>query len=264
MSAGPPNASRSPCTTSVGRPAADRASSARRDFSGRPGGCSGKASASTPAAPTCARRTAGDPGPGRPAADEQRCRRPTARSRTASQARSSVGGGAATLRPATTPGLLDPDDRRCRAPGSRLASATRSRGPMPPPGAVAEHQRGHRSPRRRRRPPGHRRPASSRSLRHAQKQPVGSSRRVAPDASLGRSPSSGQRVDQLGAVVLHVVDRRGDGVRRQPARCGRHQQAAQLVGVVDRRVEPLGVPLASRPAAASGRGCGRGRRWPWS
>ena len=49
---GRPNGSRSPCTTSTGTVGA--ASSARRSFSGRPGGCTGNARHSTPTAPPAA------------------------------------------------------------------------------------------------------------------------------------------------------------------------------------------------------------------
>ena len=88
-------------------------------------------------------------------------------------------------------------------------------------------------------------------------------RRPGRAAPLRAQSSTRSGSTRCGTVVPHVVHVRGHRVRREPAGRGRHQQRPQAVGVVDRRVEPLGVPLASRRAAASGRGCGRGRRWPW-
>ena len=118
-----------------------RSSSARRDFSGRPGGCSGKARASTPCAPTLARGAAGDPGPGRPAADEQRARRrhSSARGRRARPVERRRRRG--HLAPGDPPGLLDPDDRRCRAPAAR-GQRDQVGGLDPAAGAVPEDQRG--------------------------------------------------------------------------------------------------------------------------
>ena len=60
-SSGRPNVSFSPCTTSVVTPAPTSSSS--RDFSGRPGGCSGKASARQPAAPSAVAVRAADRAP---------------------------------------------------------------------------------------------------------------------------------------------------------------------------------------------------------
>ena len=69
---GTPNGSRSPLMTSTLVPAPRN--SASRDLSGCPGGCSGNASAMTPAAPTCTRGAAGNPRPVRPAALDKRQR----------------------------------------------------------------------------------------------------------------------------------------------------------------------------------------------
>ena len=73
-SSGRPMESRSPCTTRVGTPAP--VSSSTRDFSGRPGGWSGNASARQPTAPRSRGAAGGGPRAGRAAADDERRPRP--------------------------------------------------------------------------------------------------------------------------------------------------------------------------------------------
>ena len=134
MSAGPPNASRSPCSTSVGRPAppAGPARAAGTAPAG-PAGAAGRPARARRARrrPRAVRQATRAPADRPPTS--KRARRRRARARTASQARSSVGGGAATLRPATTPGLLDPHDRDAagRQPAGQRdqVAARRSRRP---------------------------------------------------------------------------------------------------------------------------------------
>ena len=97
---GIPNGSRSPCTISTG--ASTASSSASRVFSGRPGGCSGKARQSTPAAPAAsAVRHATRAPDERPPTNSGPAVRRSSASSTASQATSSCAAGAGDLRPAT-------------------------------------------------------------------------------------------------------------------------------------------------------------------
>ena len=50
-------------------------------------------------------------------------------------------------------------------------------------------------------------------------------------------------VEELGAVVAHVVDLGADRVGLEAARCGGHQQLLELVDVGETGIEPGGVPL---------------------
>ena len=102
-----------------------------RDFSGRPGGCSGKDRARQPAAPRPGAERAAERAPAErpPTTSGVRTRSVLA---AATSASSRVGGGVATLRPATRQGC---SRSTTLTPwrGSRSASAWRSRAPMPPP-----------------------------------------------------------------------------------------------------------------------------------
>ena len=122
-----------PCSTSRGTVGVS--SSGSRDFSGRPGRCSGKARQTTPATSNSGRGPAGDPGAGAAAAEEQR---PAGRGidpagqTAARQPTSRRGGGTATLRPAVRHGC----SKRTTvmpAAGSRRASRSRSVAVTPPP-----------------------------------------------------------------------------------------------------------------------------------
>ena len=130
---GTPNGSRSPLTTSVGRPVS---SSSARERSGRPGGCSGKASATTPAAPSARGGAAGHPGAAGPAADHQRQRSavPGRASATTAVQASSRCAGRARARAGRRPGRAGspgPPRRRRRSAASR--TAIRSGASTPPP-----------------------------------------------------------------------------------------------------------------------------------
>ena len=258
-SAGAPNASRSPCRTSTGSPAALGASS-RAPARAGPGGCSGKASASTPAAPTC------DRGPA-----ARRGRPPTGRRRRAAPAARQRGEHGC-------PGAVQRGGRRGDPPpGDPQGCSTRTT-VMPAGGSPRPARRG----RGRSMPPPAPCPSTSvpRGCAAAavwtRASPTGVARtetsgarseelaRVGPP-SPGTAPRAGAGRRAAGPLLRTLLTsvETGNAVSR-PGAAG-HEQAAQLVGVVVRRVEPLGVAGSARPAAACGRGCGRGRRWPtWS
>ncbi len=140
---GTPNGSRSPLTTSVGRPVA---SSSARERSGRPGGCSGKASATMPSAAELGRGPAGHPGAAGAPADQQRrtpgCRRRSSAT-TVRHASSRWPAGAGARRPATRYGWVT---RATSDPGGdrRVTQRQQVRGVDPTAGAVAEDEQAQR------------------------------------------------------------------------------------------------------------------------
>ena len=243
-SSGRPIVSRSPWITSVGTRAPR--SSWSRDFSGRPGGCSGNDSARQPAAPRLRAQRAAERAPAE--------RPPTTSGVRAAQLvggrdrpSSRVAGGVATLRPATRHGC---SNRTTVIPlrGRCAASASRSRASMPPPAPWLSSSVADGLPR----PVGHQprlavRRRDDRLVRHAR---------------LTRSPRQRERLEQLGAVVADVADQRRDRVRLQPAGCGRAPAGRAGRPAGHGRVQPGAPTGPARPSAASGRGCGRRRPRP--
>ena len=135
-SPGEPKVSRSPWTTRTGTGAATAAaSSSKRDRSGRPGGCNGKASATTPAAPSGPASRQATRAPAlRPPNTNGSGRRPRpaeSPATTAVQPTSSWGGGVATRRPETRQGCSTRPTAQPAA-DARLATACRSAAPIPP------------------------------------------------------------------------------------------------------------------------------------
>ena len=130
-SGGIPNGSLSPWTISTGT--VTPSSSGRRVFSGRPGGCSGNARQSTPAAPTRApsgRRRARPTSGRRPAAAG---RRAGAARHTAIQAASSCARRRGRLAPGDAVGLLDEVHGHAARAFAVCVAACRSGAPTPPP-----------------------------------------------------------------------------------------------------------------------------------
>ena len=225
--------------------------------SGRPGGCSGKASATHRDGADVAARCGRPPG-------RRRCaRRPRAGRRgrsvacaaaaaTASQAASSVAGGAATLRPATRHGCST-STTVTPARGSARGQRRQVAGVDAAAGAVAEHQRRDRR-RPRRRAPSRASPCGVRD-RPTASLDVGHRRRRR--SAVGGVRRAGSGSTQLGAVVAHVVDRGRHRVRLE--RPGRRRAPAaprSRVGVVD------APGRASRPSGPGSTISGI-RSWMW-
>ena len=217
--------SRSPWITSVGSRAPR--SSWSRVFSGRPGGCSGKASARQPAAPRSRAQRAAERAPAE--------RPPTTsgallRSRSAAAVRpaSRVGGRRRHLAAGDLPGLLEQHHGDPVAGQVRARGASRSRAPMPPPAPwlsssvadglpcpVGDH------------PAVAVRGRDDRLVRHR------APHSIASDSGIGSTSS--------GPLLRTLLDHRRDGEGLQPAGRGRHQQRQQVVLRRDGGVEP-GVP----------------------
>src|SRR6059058_617745 len=115
-SCGPPNGSRSPCTTRTGAPTPR--SSGNRDFSGRLGGTSGKARHTTPAAPhtVAVRQATRAPLLRPPVTSGGSAKRARKAATTVIHASSSRGAGAGA---GNTVGLVDPGDRPAPRGGVR-------------------------------------------------------------------------------------------------------------------------------------------------
>ena len=130
---GIPNGSLSPCTISIGTVTAS--SSGSRDFSGRPGGCSGNARHKTATAPVSAAVRQATRAPDRPPADDQ----PAAVSLRRAAATTALHAASSWRR------------RRVRLPATRRAARRARRGcPPPAPRRSRRPGRGRRHRRRRR------------------------------------------------------------------------------------------------------------------
>lgn len=132
ISSGRPNGSDSPCTTSSGARAP--ASSSTRDASGRPGGCNGNESATTPMTSCVAaqRQAMRAPALRPPTTSGTEGHRVATASTAGAQASSRRGGLTATLRPASRHGW---EYRTTVTPaaGRTSARARRSKASTPPP-----------------------------------------------------------------------------------------------------------------------------------
>ena len=195
-----PNGSRSPWTTSVGTPAPSSSSS--RGLLRAPGRVQRERERQQPAtAPTAGAygRRRGRRRCGRPTTSGVRTRRPRRAARQCRAVQARRRRREATFRPATRHGCSTRHDGDARGRAARRASATRSAALDAAAGAVAEHDEASADARSCR-PPGRAHAGASPRVRGARR--CGRARRSASPGRLGsRTASSGQRRDQLGAVV---------------------------------------------------------------